>query len=64
MMILLNRNRDTDVENKRVDTKWAAGVNWDTGIDVYTVLTLCIKQTTNENLLRSTGNPTQCSVVT
>ena len=32
--------------------------------DIYTVLILCIKQITNENLLYSTGNSTQCSVVT
>ena len=32
------------------------------GTDIYTLL--CIKQITNENLLYSTGNSTQCSVVT
>ena len=32
------------------------------GIDIYTLL--CIKQITNENRLYSTGNSTQCSVVT
>ena len=42
-LILLNRNRDTDIENKRMDTKWATGVNWEIGIDIYTLLTLCIK---------------------
>ena len=40
------------------------GVNWETGIDAHTLLILCIKQITNENLLLSTGNSTQCSVVT
>ena len=40
------------------------GMNWEIGIDIYTLLILCIKQITNENLLYSTGNSTQCSVVT
>ena len=31
-------------------------------VDIFTVL--CIKQMTNDNLLCSAGNPTQCSVVT
>ena len=33
------------------------GMNWDIGIDIYALL--CIQQTTNENLLYSTGNSTQ-----
>ena len=38
-------------------------MNWETGTDIYT--SLCVKQITNcENLLYSTGNYTQCSVVT
>ena len=52
-----SRNRDTDVENKRVDTKggkWqgrgGGGVmNWEIGIDMYTLI--CIKWMTNKNLL-------------
>ena len=50
------RNRDTDVENKRMDTKWGkwwwwgGGVmNWEIGIDIYTLI--CIKWITNKNLL-------------
>ena len=50
------RNRDTDVEDKRMDTKggkWrgggGGGMNWDIGIDIYTLI--CIKQITNKNLL-------------
>ena len=39
-------------------------MNWEIGIDIYTLLMLCIKWITNENLLCSTGNSTQCSVVT
>ena len=50
------------------------GMNWEIGIDTYTLICikqmtntytlLCIKQMTNENLPYSTGNSTQCSVVT
>ena len=52
------RNRDTDVENKRMDTKgrkWLAGggggggMNWEIGIDMYTLI--YIKLMTNKNLL-------------
>ena len=34
------------------------GINWEIGIDAYTLL-LYIKQITNKNLLYSTGNSTQ-----
>ena len=40
------------------------GLNWEIGIDAYTSLILCIKQVTNENLLYSSGNSSQSSVVT
>ena len=54
---LQGRNRDTDVENKRMDTKGGkpgrgggGGVmNWEIGIDMYTLM--CIKWITNKNLL-------------
>ena len=39
-------------------------MNWEIGVDIYILLIICIKQRTNENLLYSTGNSTQCSVVT
>ena len=41
-------------------------INWETGIDIHTLLILCIKyqQITNENLLYSTRTPTQRSEVT
>ena len=44
-----------------MDTKRGkeGGMNWEIGIDIYTLL--CIKQITNESLLYSTGNSTQCS---
>ena len=47
---LQGRNRDTDVENKRMDTnggkQWwrrggGGGMNWEIGIDIYTLI--CIK---------------------
>ena len=37
-------------------------MNWETGTDVYTLL--YIKQTTNKDLLYSTGNSSQYSVMT
>ena len=50
------RNIDTDVENKRMDTKggkWrgggGGGMNWEIRIDMYTLI--CIKRITNKNLL-------------
>ena len=49
---LQGRNRDTDVENKRVDTKGGkagCGMNWEIGIDTYTLI--CMKLITNKNLL-------------
>ena len=52
---LQGRNRDTDVENKCMDTKggkWQGGVgvmNWEIGIDIYTLI--CIKWIANKNLL-------------
>ena len=35
-----SRNRDTDVENKLINTKWGRerGRKWETGIDIYTLL--------------------------
>ena len=65
-MILQSRNRETDAQNKYIDSKggkwkWDELGDW---INLYTLLILCIKQITNENLLNSTGNSTYCSVVT
>ena len=40
------------------------GMNWEIGIDIYTLLILCIKQINSENMLHSTGNSTQCPVET
>ena len=48
---LQSRNRDTDIENKGMDTKGERkrGMNWEIEINIYTLP--CIKQITNENLL-------------
>ena len=53
---LQGRNWDTDVENKRMDTKGESGrgvgvcvMNWEIGIDMYTLMS--IKWMTNKNLL-------------
>ena len=50
-----------------MDTRWekeGRGMTWDVGTDVYTyiytLLILCIKQMTNENLVYSTGNSVLC----
>ena len=37
------------------------GINWKTGVDIYTLL--YIEQITNKDLLYSTGNSTQYSVM-
>ena len=49
---LQSRNKDTDVENKCMDTKGeSVGVmNWEIGINIYTLT--CIKWITNKNLLK------------
>ena len=45
--------------------KWESrgGMIWEIGIDIYTLLILCTKQVTNENLLYILGNSSQSSVV-
>ena len=35
-------------------------MNWEIGIDIYTLLILCIRQITHENLLYSSGNSVLC----
>ena len=62
---LHGRNWDTDVENKRTDTKggkwWGGGggvgMNWAIGIDMYTLM--CIKLMTNKNPLYKKINKTK-----
>ena len=48
----------------RYQMEKGGGMNWKIVNDTYTILILCVKQVTNENLLYSTGTSTQCSVVT
>ena len=58
---------ETQMQRINVWTPRREGGVWDElgiGINIYTLLILCTKQITNENLLYSTGNSTQCSVVT
>ena len=63
-----NRNRVTDIENQNKQTNlWLPGVkgegiNWETGTDIHTQL--YIKWKTNKDLLYSTGNSTQYSIMT
>ena len=62
MNLFTNRSRVTDVENKLMVTRgWGGGISWEIGIDIYTLL--YIKYITNKNLLYSTGNSTQYSVL-
>ena len=44
-LIHKNRNRVTDVENKLMVTRgWVeGGINWETGIDLYTLLYMVVK---------------------
>ena len=45
-------NRDTDVEKEHMAMEGeGGGMNWETEIDKYTPLILCLRQITNENLL-------------
>ena len=64
MNLLAKQNRDTDSENKRMDTQGrkGGGMNWKMGIDIYPLL--CIKQIANEILLYSRGNSAWYSVMT
>ena len=61
---LQSRNRDTDTDNKHMDTKEKreGKMNWEIEINIY--MPQYIKQICNENLLYSSGNSTQGSVVT
>ena len=52
---MLSRNRDTDIENTCMDTR-GGKEGWEITMDIYTLLMLHIKQTTNENLLDSREN--------
>ena len=58
------RNRDTDIRNECMDTGEGrgSGMNWEIGIDIYTLP--CVRQVASGNLLYSTGSTVRCSVVT
>ena len=62
----VTKNRNTDSENKYLDIKRerGSGKDWEIGMGTYTLLILCMKETTNEKLSYSTGNSPQCTVVT
>ena len=53
---------ETQTQRTNIWISVGKGGYWEVGIDIYTLLILCIKQLTNEKLLYSTGNYTQCSV--
>ena len=62
---LQHRDSDTDIEIKQMDTEGENfGVNWEIGVEIYVLVIICIKYIANENLLYSTGNSTECSVIT
>ena len=47
---------------RKISSINGGGMNWEIGIDIYTLI--CIKWITYKNLLYSTGNSTQYSVMT
>ena len=53
-------------ENKPmyIKVKSCGAKNWEMFIDIYTLLILCLRYITNENLLYSSGNSTECSRIT
>ena len=64
-MNLFTKQKQTDIENKLMFTKGVmlgGGVNQEFRINIHTLL--YIRQITNKNLLYSTGNSTQYSVIT
>ena len=62
--LIYKTNRVTDVENKLMVTRGEKRerINWEIVIDVYTLLN--IKYITNKDLLYSTENSSQYSVMT
>ena len=52
MILFASRNRDTDLENKCMETKRGRGdgMNWEIGTDIYTLLILSTKYISNDNL--------------
>ena len=65
MNLFTKQNRLTDFKIKLTVTKgemWRGRINEEFGINIYTLL--YIKQITNKELLYSTGNCTQHSIIT
>ena len=57
----LSCKAETETQTQRTNVwiprgKRSGGRNWQTGIDTYTLLILCIKWTTDGNMLYSSGN--------
>ena len=61
---LQGRNKDADIENRRVDTKWEeeSGMNWKVWIDIYTQSH--VKEKASGDMLYSTETWAQWSVMT
>ena len=61
---LQSGNRDTDIENRLLNTVVGrgAGMNWGIGIDICALT--CVKQIATGNLLNSVGSSAPCSLVT
>ena len=62
--IILSTFKNTVLQTMDTKGEMKSGVSWGIGIDIDALLVLSIKQRTNENLLHSTRNSTQCSEVT
>ena len=63
-MYVKSSNRDTDIKNKHMGTNGRTGKRNEFGDWDSHIYATKKKQVTNENRLHSTGNSTQCYVVT
>ena len=63
---LQGRNRDTDIENRTVDTEWEGKgrMNWENNIKTYTLPIYICKIDSQDNSLYDGGSSTPCSVMT
>ena len=57
MTLFTKRDRDTGIENRRMDTKGGSGggVNWEVGIGTHTLLILWVKLVADADPLHSQG---------
>ena len=62
MTLFTKRDRDTGIENRRMDTKGGSGggVNWEVGIGTHTLLILWVEEVADADPLHSQG---LCSVL-